>query len=62
MKRTLLRLKKSFHPAGKARSLGAAAAPEPVTGPQDLIPKEEYQWLSEIQNVLSPYWSARFDL
>jgi hypothetical protein len=61
MKRTLLRIKKSSHPTGKARSLGAAAAPESPAGPQDLIPKEEYQLICEIQNVLSPYWSARFD-
>jgi hypothetical protein len=25
------------------------------------IEKEDLQWLAELQTVLSPYWSARFD-
>ena len=61
MKRALLKLKEGSRQAVKVQPAGIfASASGSSARPQELLRKEEFVWLSEIQNVLSPYWSVRF--
>ena len=63
MKRALLKLKQVSRQAVKEQPSGilaSASSSGSSARPQELLRKEEFQWLSEIQNVLSPYWSVRF--
>ena len=60
MKRVLLKLRQVSRQAVKEQPAGDRAS-ETSGSPRELLRKEEFQWLSEIQNVLSPYWSVRFD-
>jgi len=62
MKRALLRLKQVSRQVLKEQPSGILTSSSGSSDrPQELLRKEEFQWLSEIQNVLSPYWSVRFD-
>jgi hypothetical protein len=58
MKRSLFKLKQASRQAVKEQPKGALAS-DSSASPQELLQEEEFQWLSEIQNALSPYWSAR---
>ena len=62
MKRVLLKLKQVSRRAVKEQPAGNLPSESGSSArPQELLRKEEFMWLSEIQSVLSPYWSARFD-
>jgi hypothetical protein len=60
MKRALFKLKQISRQAVKEEPAGSLAS-DTSASPRELLQKEEFLWLSEIQSVLSPYWSARFD-
>jgi hypothetical protein len=61
MKRIILKMQKLSNQVMKGRPSGVPALAErPERKRQDFFQKEDFQWLSEMQHVLSPYWSARF--
>ena len=60
MKQAILKVKKASREMGRDRSCGVQAQAFPPSS--DLSEErlmEKSPWLAEIQNALSPYWSAR---
>ena len=61
MKRVILKMRKLSDQVMKGRPAGVPVMPERQEKKRaEYFKKEDFQWLSEMQHVLSPYWSARF--
>ena len=61
MKRMIGNAKKAIRQTMKGRPSGSfAGALSPDDRPKEVVRKEDFQWIAELQSVLSPYWSARF--
>ena len=62
MKHEIFKLKHGSRQAAGGEPAGLLVSEDgSAARPHEFLRKEEFQWLAEIQNVLSPYWSARFD-
>ena len=61
MKRVILKMRKLSNRMINGRPSGVPSLPErQERKPREFFQEEDFQWLSEMQHVLSPYWSARF--